>query len=54
MDQSHSSAADRFLVSPENPGSVWNRKVHHHVNKCPPPVSILSQINPVRAPHPTS
>jgi hypothetical protein len=50
MEQSPSWAANRFVSSQENPRVLLNRKVHFRIQNCAPPVSILSQPNPVHTP----
>ena len=54
MEQSPSWDANWFSARQEIPCILWSPKVHYRIHKCPPPVPVLSQINPVRAPHPTS
>jgi hypothetical protein len=50
MEQSPSGEANRFSANQKIPPISWNPKVHFHFYNCPPPVPILSQINPVHAP----
>jgi hypothetical protein len=54
MEQSPSWEDNQFAASQEFPCILWNLNVHYCIHKCLPPVSILSQLNSVHTPHPTS
>jgi len=43
-----------FQLVKKFPSFYGTPKVHYHINQCPPPVPILSQLDPVHTPHPTS
>ena len=50
MEQNPSWEANWFSASQEIPRILWNPKVHYRSQKCPPPVPIQSQIDPVYTP----
>ena len=54
MEQGPSRKANRFSASQEIARILWDPKVPYSIHKSPPPVPILSQIDPVHTPHPTS
>jgi hypothetical protein len=54
MEHDPSWEANRFSASQEITRILRYQKVDWRIHKRLPPVPILSQINPVHAPHPTS
>ena len=54
MEQRPLAEANRFSASQEIPHFLWNPKVQYRTHKCPLPVLMVSQIEPVHTPQPTS
>jgi hypothetical protein len=52
MEQSPCLGSNQFAASQEISRILCDLKVHYRIHKCPPFVSILSHLNPVRDPTP--
>ena len=50
MEQSPSWEDNWTSASQDFPHILWNPKVHYRIHKCPPPVPILSYLDPVHTP----
>jgi hypothetical protein len=50
MEHSSFWQTNWFGAGQEIPRVLWNPKVHYRIHTCPPPVPILSQINPLHNP----